>query len=169
MSLVQVLARLSAVSSRWDRMPASARAEPGLQLGGELPVEVGGEQRFAVGRARDAGFAELGARVLDGVVGELLARASLRRVWPARARWTVRLDTPAPAAVCATGSSRDSEQDPLWQLAVRVLQYSASARCCKARAPSGQAAVDDPDDPNVAKPIAGRSAGLRRMRSRGQP
>ena len=38
-----------------------------------LTDEEGGEQRFAVWRAADAGGAELGARVLDGVVGELRA------------------------------------------------------------------------------------------------
>jgi hypothetical protein len=37
------------------------------------------------------------------------ARASLRMVWPARARWTVRCDTPAPAATFATRSVRSTE------------------------------------------------------------
>ena len=54
-------------------LPASARAEPEFRVGCALPVEVGGEQRFVVSRPRDAGGAELGARVLDGVVGELRA------------------------------------------------------------------------------------------------
>ena len=39
-----------------------------------MPIEVGGEQRLAVWRARDVGGSELGARVLDGVGGELRAR-----------------------------------------------------------------------------------------------
>ena len=45
-----------------------------------LPVEVGGEQRLVVGGAPDAGGAELGARVLDGVVGESPC-ASRREHW----------------------------------------------------------------------------------------
>jgi hypothetical protein len=70
-SLVDVFPRLAAATLGGDRLPTTARAEPGFQLGGELPVEVRGEQRFAVWRAADAGGSEPGARVLDGVVGEL--------------------------------------------------------------------------------------------------
>src|ERR1017187_378128 len=50
-------------------LTASACAELGLRGGRALPVEVGGEQCFAVWWPRDAGGSELGTRVLDGVVG----------------------------------------------------------------------------------------------------
>jgi hypothetical protein len=65
---------------RWAAAPASgglsasARAEPGFRrLRGCLPVEVGGEERFAVGWAPDASGPELGTHVSHGVVGESVA------------------------------------------------------------------------------------------------
>ena len=61
-------------------LSASARAELRLRFRRALSVEVGGEQRLAVWRPPDAGGAELGARVLDGVVGELRARCLADRL-----------------------------------------------------------------------------------------
>jgi hypothetical protein len=60
-------------------MPASARAEARLRDDGALSVEIRREQRLVVWRARDAGVAKLGARVLlwmDGQV-EVVAAALL--------------------------------------------------------------------------------------------
>ena len=74
-----------------------------------MPIEVGGEQRLAVWRPPDAGGAELGACVLDGVVGELRASGlgagedlGASRLLPLARSGS----TPTPAAAAATRAQR---------------------------------------------------------------